>query len=304
MFNATVGGGSTNTASGHSSTIAGGINNITAASRGTICGGESNEITSTGNNSFIGAGFDNVASNGNCVVAGGFVNTASGNASTVGGGSTNVASGTGATVPGGVGCTASGSHSFAAGRRAKADANGAFVWGDSTNADVFSGGTNTFNVRASGGTAFYSNAAATTGVLLAPGGGSWSGFSDRASKSNIEPVDPRSALDKVLQLPICTWNYTAQDESIRHIGPMAQDFHSAFGVGESDRHITTIDADGVALAAIQGLHQSLTDEVTRLRETASAQATELAQLKAQLGELRALLDESLQVEHNNALTEQ
>jgi hypothetical protein len=75
-------------------------------------------------------------------------------------------------------------------------------------------------------------------------------------------------------------------------------------VGESDRHITTIDADGVALAAIQGLHQSLTDEVTRLRETASAQATELAQLKAQLGELRALLDESLQVEHNNALTEQ
>jgi regulator of replication initiation timing len=35
---------------------------------------------------------------------------------------------------------------------------------------------------------------------------------------------------------------------------MAQDFYAAFGVGEDNRHITSIDEDGVALAAIKALH--------------------------------------------------
>jgi trimeric autotransporter adhesin len=68
-------------------------------------------------------------------------------------------------------------------------------------------------------------------------------------------VDGRAVLDAVAAMPISTWNYIAQDESIRHIGPMAQDFYAAFGVGEDDTHITTIDGDGVALAAIQGLNE-------------------------------------------------
>ena len=41
---------------------------------------------------------------------------------------------------------------------------------------------------------------------------------------------------------------------LRHISPIAQDFSAAFGVGEDDTHINTVDADGVALAAIQGLY--------------------------------------------------
>ena len=61
-------------------------------------------------------------------------------------------------------------------------------------------------------------------------------------------------LDRLAETPIQTWNYRAEDPSIRHMGPVAQDFHAAFGVGEGDRHISTVDADGVALAAIQGLH--------------------------------------------------
>ena len=56
------------------------------------------------------------------------------------------------------------------------------------------------------------------------------------------------------QIPMGTWNYKTQDPSIRHIGPMAQDFYAAFGLGVDDRHIGTVDADGVALAAIQGLY--------------------------------------------------
>ncbi len=69
-----------------------------------------------------------------------------------------------------------------------------------------------------------------------------------------------------------TWNYRSQDAAIRHIGPVAQDFYAAFGVGEDDRHISTIDADGVALAAIQGLYQVVQQKETRIADLGSAAA--------------------------------
>ena len=64
-------------------------------------------------------------------------------------------------------------------------------------------------------------------------------------------------LDRLLALPISTWNLKSQDPSIRHMGAMAQDFRAAFGLGHSEVGINTIDADGVALAAIQGLNAKL-----------------------------------------------
>ena len=66
----------------------------------------------------------------------------------------------------------------------------------------------------------------------------------------------RAVLDRVVAMPLATWNYKEQDDSIRHMGPMAQDFHAAFGLGVSDKLIDTVDPDGVALAAIQGLNES------------------------------------------------
>ena len=57
-----------------------------------------------------------------------------------------------------------------------------------------------------------------------------------------------------------TWNLKSQDASIRHIGPMAEDFRKAFGVGDFEGRITSSDADGVALGAIQGLHQLLEEK--------------------------------------------
>jgi hypothetical protein len=100
--------------------------------------------------------------------------------------------------------------------------------------------------------------------------------SDRNVKENVAAVDGRDLLDKLDAIPLATWNYKTQDESIRHIGPMAQDFHAAFGLGEDDRHITTIDADGVALAGVQALYrmvqekdsqiERLTDQVKKLQE--------------------------------------
>ncbi len=79
--------------------------------------------------------------------------------------------------------------------------------------------------------------------------------SDRNLKSNFSPVDSKSILEKVTALSIEIWSYKSQDPAIRHLGPMAQEFHAAFGVGEDDKHINMVDANGVALAAIQGLYQ-------------------------------------------------
>jgi len=86
-------------------------------------------------------------------------------------------------------------------------------------------------------------------------GGVWTNGSDRNSKRNFEQLDKRSILARVVELPVTKWQYKGEDEAIRHIGPMAQDFRAAFGLGGSEKHIGTLDADGVALAAIQGLHQ-------------------------------------------------
>ena len=74
------------------------------------------------------------------------------------------------------------------------------------------------------------------------------------------------------EMSIREWNYKAQDAAIRHVGPTAQDFHAAFGLGEDPLRISTIDADGIALAGV------------------SALARENAALKAQLAALTARLE--------------
>ena len=88
--------------------------------------------------------------------------------------------------------------------------------------------------------------------------------SDRNKKANFATVSPREVLGRVVSLPIETWNYLSQGPSVRHIGPMAQDFHTAFGVGEDDTHINMVDANGVALAAIQGLYQLVQEQELQL----------------------------------------
>ena len=80
-------------------------------------------------------------------------------------------------------------------------------------------------------------------------------------KTNFAPVNSRDVLRKVLELPIQTWNYKSENADTRHIGAMSQDFHKAFQLGDSAESIATVDADGVALAAIQGLNEELKDEL-------------------------------------------
>jgi hypothetical protein len=109
-------------------------------------------------------------------------------------------------------------------------------------------------------------------------------LSDRTLKEHFEPVDPRAVLAAVAALPIERWSY--RGETARHLGPMAQDFAATFGLGEDDRHIFPLDAAGVALAALQGLHalvrtqgarlERLEREVAALRAEATAFRVEFA----------------------------
>lgn len=87
--------------------------------------------------------------------------------------------------------------------------------------------------------------------------------SDRTTKTDIQPVDPRRVLAKTAELPISTWRRIGDTSA--HLGPMAQDFRAAFGLGEDDRHIAPGDLAGVSLAAIQGLH-TLVEEQRQLIE--------------------------------------
>ena len=283
---AVVSGGGVNTADGLGAVVSGGYRNVTGGAYGVIGGGSHNTAAFTGTTvsggeyntasaywSAIGGGADNTASGDGATVAGGGHNLAEGFGATVGGGERNTASiseldipdseGRYATVPGGFQNGAYGNYSFAAGRQAKAIYQGAFVWGDATAADLSSTAENQFIVRASGGIWLGTDSApnlptdrfinTSTGAYLSSSG-TWTNSSDRTAKENISRVDGREVLDRLAGLPISTWNYKVDPISIRHMGPMAQDFYAAFELGNDETGIATIDSDGVALAAIQGLY--------------------------------------------------
>ena len=221
---------------------------------------------------------------------GGWQNTASGDRATVAGGTGNAASGFYATVPGGVYNEAIGDQSFAAGRRAIAKGAGSFVWGDSNDFNVHAWGANEFVVRATGGYWLFSGVDGwgnpTAGATLAAGSGTWGSWCDRNAKTDCVPADSREVLEKVAALPISTWSYKTQDPSVRHMGPMAQDFYAAFGLAEDDKRITTVDADGVSLAAIQGLHEMLREKDAKI-STLESRITALESLVARLAERQA-----------------
>src|SRR5439155_9932605 len=160
--------------------------------------------------------------------------------------------------------------------------NGTFLFSDYYDNKFTSAAANEFAVRARGGVRFVTATdfygAPTAGVQLSSGGGSWSSISDRNAKTNFAFVDGLDIVSRLAEIPVQTWNYKSQETSIRHIGPMAQDFAAAFAVGEDDKHITTVDADGVALAGIQGLN-----------EGAKEQDAKIAALEQRVAELEKML---------------
>jgi hypothetical protein len=260
-----------------------------------VCGGYLNKIGTNADFAFIGGGSSNQIQPyaDHATIAGGSSNTIQTNASfsVISGGTSNSVAGGFATVPGGLLNSAGGDYSFAAGRRAKGLHQGSFVWADSTDADFASNLMDEFAVRATGGVRFVSgvdsNQVPVAGVSLAPGSGSWADLSDREAKTGFAWVNARELLELVARLPISTWSYKTESNSPRHIGPVAQDFHSAFGLGSDDKHIATVDADGVALAAIQGLNQKLQDTVNQKDARLAALEDDVAELKALVRSLAA-----------------
>jgi hypothetical protein len=111
-------------------------------------------------------------------------------------------------------------------------------------------------------------------------GTNWVNASDRNSKENFTSVDGNELLDQIAQLSITRWNYKGNNQA-EHIGPTAQDFKAAFGVGADDKSISTIDPSGIALAAIKALNSKV--------QELNAKTEEIAQLKAELDAIKAML---------------
>jgi hypothetical protein len=291
----TIGGGKANTLRTNASygTIGGGVSNICDGAYATVAGGGVN--TASGRSAFLGGGggydslgfgpYPNTASGDWSVLCGGWNNVASGYSAAIGGGYGNSASGNAATIPGGSYNQASDFGSFAAGQNARALHAGAMVWSDSSGfGNLESTNANSVTMRAVGGYRLFSSGSG--GVFLAPNGTSWAVMSDRNAKKDFEPIDARVILEKLAAMPITKWHYRWEQQSVTpHIGPMAQDFKAAFYPGNDDKSITTQEADGVALAAIQGLNQKLEEQRSDLRR----KEKEIAELKESVNELRKLV---------------
>jgi hypothetical protein len=115
---------------------------------------------------------------------------------------------------------------------------------------------------------FYSNSKlinTSSGAYLTTGG-TWTDNSSRTVKENIDPVDGPAVLERVESLPVSEWGYEDEPDDIRHVGPMAEDFHEMFGLGADDEHIASLDTAGIALAAIKGLSKQLDERDERIND--------------------------------------
>jgi hypothetical protein len=279
--NSTVAGGVANTAIGKDTFIGGGALNSASGEGATISGGYSN---STGNfRATVGGGVLNAASGFHSTVGGGSSNWANGSDSTVGGGVSNFAGGEGATVPGGYHNSARGQHSFAAGRNAIANENHTFVWGGGSLEETVSQGEGSFVVYAPGGVYLFAGSPGSGGCTLLSGSSGWSCSSDRSLKSGIVVVEASDVLDRVVSLPIARWSFTAAP-GVAHMGPMAQDFHATFGLGDDPTRLAPMDVQGVALAAIQGLNAKLEERVARLAHAAAVKDDQIQALSQSMSE--------------------
>jgi len=181
--------------------------------------------------------------------------------------------------------SAAGIYSFAGGLRARAKHDGSFVWADNHSFDFTSTLVNKVRFRCTSGfdiiTGIDGSGNQTAGVFLGPAGTAWTTISDRNAKKNVAVVDTAAVLEKLAAIQISKWNYNWEaDTNTPHMGPMAQDFKAAFYPGRDDKSISTLEFDGVALAAIQGLNKKVEE-----------QRNENAELKRDLAELKKLVRE-------------
>ncbi|MGB9181022.1 MAG: tail fiber domain-containing protein, partial [Pyrinomonadaceae bacterium] len=185
--------------------------------------------------------------------------------------------------------TADQDHTTAMGKFASNNGfSGTFVWSDGSataSADTFRNtANNEFAARATGGFRFRTNLTGTTGCNLPAGSGVFNCTSSRYTKQNFMSVNGEDLLSRLNKIPVTTWNYISEGQQVRHLGPMAEDFYAAFGLGTGNTSIGVQDLAGVSLAAVKALEQRT---ASLQRENATLQQ-QVSELKAQSVKLSAL----------------
>ncbi|MDW5598279.1 tail fiber domain-containing protein, partial [Conexibacter stalactiti] len=246
----TVSGGRGNAVTGPFGTIAGGSGNTAAGDTTTVGGGDDNRAT--GDLATVTGGIGNAASGSYATIAGGRLNTAGGEYGAVLGGRENSASGFFG-VALGFASTAAGEYSLAAGSQVTAAHRGAFVLGDSSGGGFESAADDELAARFAGGVRLRTSADGATGCNLPAGSGVWDCTSDARLKHRFRAVDRDQLLERLAGMPIASWQYRAEAGEVRHLGPTAQAFKAAFGLGRGATTIGQLDEAGVALAAGQAL---------------------------------------------------
>jgi hypothetical protein len=294
--------GSSTAASGTYAAVLGGKSNSASGLRSVIGGGLSN--TTVGIDATVAGGGHNHASNNWATVAGGRYNVASGVYAAVSGGLSNTASSFKAMVPGGLLCTAAGSYSFAAGRRAKANHNGSFVWGDSVNVDKASAATDQFNVFAEGGARIFAVGQTTPSMVVDSAGNvgigtatpgftlevngsahrvdnssTWTVTSDARLKKNVADIE--GALETLLSLRGVTFEYR---------DPAAPGLRRGFVAQEVERVLpewVDVGPDGYRRLTLGGFEALAVEAFREQQRELEAQREELDALRAEVDRLRA-----------------
>jgi hypothetical protein len=191
--------------------------------------------------------------------------------------------------------TADADYSFALGRMASSNGHtGAFVWGDaSINDSVQASANNQFTVRARGGIRLRTSTATSdnvgvngnTGCDLPGNSGAMSCASSRTLKERFLTVSNDDVLARIRRTPVSTWSYIGEEGAVRHMGPVAEDFHAAFGLGINNTTIGHLDIDGVNFAGVKALDARTTELQAQLAE----RDRRIAELEARLARLERLL---------------
>ena len=89
------------------------------------------------------------------------------------------------------------------------------------------------------------------------------------------------------------------DASIRHVGPVSQDFRTAFGLGKDDKLINTFDAIGVTMASLQGLYELLKEKDAQIQAQEQKIEAQQKQNESQQQQLERLNAELAHVQEAN-----
>jgi|GEM_PF-735724 len=274
-------------------TFAGG-NQVTASGYGAFAYGDQVNVSST-----VGVGFGSgISVTGTAGFAVGASNRASGFAS-IALGYTAKAGGLGS-VSLGYRTTANNDYAVAIGYRASNNGHtGTMAMGDESTTDsVRNQADNEFRARYNGGfrlrVSTFANgntpgAGGNVGCDLTMAVPTWTCASSRTLKHAYEDVDGEDVLRRLAAMPVTTWEMNGDSTRTRHMGPVAEDFYDAFGLGMGRTAIGLGDIDGVAVAGVKALGvrtDALRADTEMLRAENDALRTTVGVLSAQLDALR------------------